>query len=346
MALARLFPRLIFILSLLVLGMMGRAEAQSSNGWSLCNQTSFVIEAAIGRPDGASTVVEGWTKLRPGSCETVLSGPLTPGIHYLSGRTSDAHRGGSKAWGGDQRLCVDSLGSFSVENLADCAGMGLDAMGFKPVLIENRTKWRNDFTETDDFSLNTARAAGIQRLLEDAGIFSGKIDGLIGRKTRAAIADFLSEQGLASDTTDEDLIDILELAAKTRAKDVGMTVCNRTRNRIWSAIARRSSGETWESRGWWMLEAGGCARVIDAPLLQAEHFVYGEMETENGQVRTLSRANESFCVARAKFAINGRDDCEEAAYRTALFAATAAPDDRKLVFEFFERDFDAPRRDG
>ena len=324
-----------------------RPRRGQPQGWRLCNQpraTSF--EAAVGQPDAATIIVEGWTKLRPGGCETVLAGPLTPGMHFLAGRTSKAHRGGAKNWGGETELCVDGMGSFSVENLADCDAMGLDAMGFRPVLIESRTRWRTDFSETEAFTLKKARAAGIQRLLEDAGIFSGKIDGLIGRKTRAAIGDFLNEQGLAADTTDADLIDILELAAETRAKDVGMTVCNRTKRRIWSAIARRSTGEAWESRGWWMLEAGGCARVIDAPLLQAEHFVYGEMETEDGRVRTLSRANDPFCVARAKFAISGRDNCEEAAYRTALFAATPAPSDRKLIFEFFERDFAAPGRGG
>ena len=62
------------------------------------------------------------------------------------------------------------------------------------------------------------------------------------------------------------------------------------------------------------------------------------MEDPTG-MRTLSRASEAFCVGRAKFAISGRDDCEESSYRTALFARTPAPTERKLVFEFFERDF-------
>ncbi len=332
------------VLLLLGLGFQS-AEAQSDRGWSLCNETSFVIEAAIGRPEGSGVVVEGWTKLRPGSCETALEGPLTPGVHFLYGRTSDAHRGGERSWGGGHELCVDTLGSFSVESLEDCSAMGLEAQGFRPVLIERANRWSTTFSETDDFGMQRAAAAGVQRLLEDSGVYSGKIDGLIGRNTRAAIAEFLNSRNLSSDTSDADLIDILEQVASDRSREVGFTVCNRTKKRIWSAIARRA-GENWESRGWWILEAGGCARVVDEPLLQAEHFVYGELEEDDGSVRTLSRASDAFCVARAKFAINGRENCEQSAYRTALFTATPAPEDRKLIFEFFERDFAASGRGG
>jgi hypothetical protein len=37
--------------------------------------------------------------------------------------------------------------------------------------------------------------------------------------------------------------------------------------------------------------------------------------------------------------IPGRGNCEAGSYRTALFARTPAPTERKLVFEFFDRDF-------
>jgi uncharacterized membrane protein len=125
--------------------------------------------------------------------------------------------------------------------------------------------------------------------------------------------------------------------AKERGRNVGFTLCNRTKKRIWSSIARRGA-EGWESRGWWLLEAGGCARVIDRPLRGSEYYVYGEME-DGSKIRTLSKASDAFCVGHAKFAIAGRDQCEASAYRTALFAATPPPTERKLVFEFFERDF-------
>ena len=166
---------------------------------------------------------------------------------------------------------------------------------------------------------------------------SGAIDGRIGYKTRTAIGKFLEENNLPDSTSDSDLIDFLEQVAKENGRNVGFTLCNRTDKRIWSAIGRRGT-EGWESRGWWMLEAGGCARVIDKALRGTEHYVFGEME-DGTRIRTLAKASDPFCVGRAKFAIVGRDDCEASAYRTALFAAAPEPVDQRLVFEFFERDF-------
>jgi len=337
MVLARLFLSLAMFAGIAVVNGAGDASAQSQKGWSLCNRTSYIVEAAVGRPDGDSIIVEGWTKLQPGRCEMALKGALEPKMHFLYARTSGAHRGGAREWGGRMNLCVEPQNGFSLESPPSCEAMGLDTRGFKPVKITRRNRWITSFTEIENYKPKQAEAAGVQRLLEDAGVYSGAIDGNLGPRTRSAIKAFLSDRDLPANASDADLIDYLEQVAKERAREVGFTLCNRTENRIWSAIARRGA-EGWESRGWWVLEAGGCARAIDAPLVGAEHYVYGEMEVD-GKVRTLSKASDAFCVARAKFAIAGRDSCEEAAYRTALFAAAAAPVDTKLVFEFFERDF-------
>lgn len=338
----RLFVRLTFLV-LMSWGLFADdAAAQASRGWSLCNETSYIVQVATGRPEGGGTVVQGWTKVRPGGCEVLLPAPLTPGAHYLFSQSSDAHRGGRKSWRGDEPLCVESFVSFTIESPPDCTLMGLDQRDFRPVIIERRTSWRNTVRETNRYSLTRARAAGVQRLLGDAGIYTGAIDGRIGPRTRNAIREFLEERNLPQDISDEDLIDILEQVALDRARNVGLTLCNRTDGRVWSAVGRRK-GEGWESRGWWLLEAGGCARVIDEPLLQTEHFVFGELEDpDGGPARTLSRGADVFCIARSKFAISGRENCEASAYRQALFASTPAPTDRKLVYEFFERDFGLP----
>ena len=341
MAQAPLFRSLI-ALALVAAGFgwfASESQAQEANsGWQACNQTSYIIEAATAHYADQGIVVDGWHRLRPGSCQTVLAGPLTPGLHYLFGRSSSAHRGGPRQWGGDVDLCIDPTGGFSIESLPDCGLMGLESRKFRPVLIERQDRWTTNFTETEKRTLKQASAAGVQRLLDNAGVFSGRIDGFLGRRTRTAIGNFLRDNGLSAETTDADLMDILEQAALERARNVGLTFCNRTENRIWSAMARRR-GEGWESRGWWLLEAGGCARVIDEPLLQAEHFAYAEMEVDGERIQLLSRGSDPFCVSRSKFAISGREQCEEGAYRTGYFVATPPPDNRKLVFEFFERDF-------
>jgi len=346
MALAHLF-RNFFIVAIFLAGLSALpGNAQSANGWSVCNETSYVIQVSSGRPEGGATVVQGWTKVRPGNCEVLLPAPLTPGAHYIYAESSQAHRGGLKSWTGDEPLCVEGRVSFTIENLEDCNAMGLDVREFRPVLVESRNRWRTTIKETQSYSLTAkapnAQAAGVQRLLNDAGVYNGAVDGDLGARTRGAIREFLRDRSLPDDTTDRDLIDILEQVALDRARNVGLTLCNRTEGRVWSAIGRRN-GEGWESRGWWLLEAGGCARVIDEPLLQTEHFVFGEMEGVDGEgPRYLVRGADTFCVARSRFVVSGREDCGASAYRTALFASTPVPVDRKLVYEFFERDFGPP----
>ncbi|MCA8899975.1 MAG: DUF1036 domain-containing protein [Hyphomonas sp.] len=337
MAPARLFRNVLAALAAAISVTGFTAHAQTGDGWKLCNKTSYIIEAAIGQPDEKAVTVEGWLKLQPGTCQLAVEAPLEPKFHFLYARTSTAHRGGGREWGGRTELCVDPTGGFAIENPPECAAMGLEVRGFRPVEVTSKVRWTTDFTEIENYDLETARSAGLQRLLEESGVSSGAIDGHIGHRTRVAIGEFLKTNGLPATTSDADLIDFLEQVAKERGRNVGFTLCNRTKNRVWSAIARRGT-EGWESRGWWMLEAGGCARVIDRPLRGTEYYVYGEME-DGTKIRTLSKASDAFCVGHAQFAIVGRDQCEASAYRTALFAATPPPDERKLVFEFFERDF-------
>ena len=285
--------RLFLSFVMLALGMAGfaasTAQAQSPRGWSVCNQTSYVIQVASGRPEGAGIVVQGWAKVRPGACEVLLPAPLLPGAHYIYAESSEAHRGGKRIWGGDEQLCVEGLVSFAIESLPDCNAMGLDVRRFRPVLVESRNRWNTTIRETNKYTLDQASAAGVQRLMADAGVFSGAIDGNRGARTGAALRAFLRERGLPADTNDQDMIDILEQLALDRARNVGLTLCNRTDGRIWTAVGRRN-GDGWESRGWWLLEAGGCSRAVDEPLLQTEHFVYAELETdEPNKVRRLVR---------------------------------------------------------
>ncbi len=343
MALERLFQiRHVFAL----LGALGTmlltsapAAAQSGEGWSVCNETSRIVELATGRPLANTHVIEGWTRIRPGECRTVVEAPLRSGeIYYLYGRTSRAHRGGMRSWVGDYPFCVDSQGAFSLESLPNCTAMGLETRKFQPVLIESSTSWSTTLKETQKWTRERAQSAGIQRLLDDAGVESGSIDGYIGRRTRGAIRDFLSAQKLSSETTDAELIDYLEQVAIERSRNIGLSICNRTDERLWAAIGRRR-GEGWESRGWWRLEAGSCERVIDQALIAAEHYVYAEMETETGTRYLKTTKGDTFCHSPSQFAILGKDKCKEAFYDEAVFKQTAIPEDGRLVVEFFERDF-------
>jgi uncharacterized membrane protein len=315
-----------------------RQTQRQANGWQICNETSYVLEAATGRPDGRAIVVQGWTRLRPGECRLAVGSPLARGTHYLYARSSSAHRGGRRQWGGDARLCVDGTSSFTIENPPQCAAMGLEERRFRRVQINKRDTWRTSFAEAQPYTITRARQAGLQRLLDDAGydLREGR-RGADPRRIAQAIAQFRSSARLAPTAGEDQLIDALETAARRRAQQVGLTLCNRARGRMWTAVARRR-GEGWESRGWWPLNPGGCVRTIDEVLIQETYFVHASLESSDG-TRQLAAGGEPFCTSGARFAILGRETCETRYYDTMLFTPISARNRDGLVVDFEERDF-------
>ncbi len=316
-------------------------QQRASGGWQICNETSYVLEASTGRPDGRAILVQGWTRLRPGECRLAVAAPLARGTHYLYARTSNAHRGGRRQWGGDAVLCVDPGSPFTIENPPQCAAMGLEARNFRRVQINKRETWRTSFAEAQPFTLSRARQAGLQRLLDDAGydIREGR-RGVDPRRIAQAIAQFRASARLQPNASENQLIDALETAARRRSEQVGLTLCNRTRARVWTAVARRR-GEGWESRGWWPLAAGGCVRTLDEVLIQDVYYVYAALESEEGP-RLLAAGGEPFCTSPARFAILGRERCSDRFYDTAIFTPISARNRDGLVVDFEDRDFLEP----
>src|SRR5262249_56843736 len=83
-----------------------RAEA----ALRLCNRTSYVLYAATGQVQGIDAITQGWTRMGPGTCETAIQEPLTARAYFVYARTSLAHAGSSRAWGGKQFMCVRDAG--------------------------------------------------------------------------------------------------------------------------------------------------------------------------------------------------------------------------------------------
>lgn len=344
MALARLFTRGAAVValaaaSLAVLAFAGNAVAQQqrTNGWQICNETTYVLEAATGRPDGRAIQMQGWTRLRPGECRVAVSAPLARGTHYLYARTSSAHRGGRQQWTGDARLCVDPTRQFQIQNPPRCTDT-YEERRFRRVQINKRDSWRTSFSEANQYSVMRARQLGMQRLLEDAGydVREGR-RGIDPRRIAQAIAQFRASARLSPTASEDQLIDALETAARRRAGQVGLTLCNRTRGRVWTAVARRR-GEGWESRGWWALAPNGCVRTIDEVLIQEVYYVHASLDTPDGP-RYLAAGGEPFCTSPARFAILGREQCENRYYQTALFTRIGARGRDGLVVDFEDRDF-------
>jgi uncharacterized membrane protein len=103
-------------------------------GFSWCNDTKYVVMAALGIVEMGAIVTRGWYRIEAGQC---LRPDLRGDPHRLysyaeavdgNGRT--VKRGdGLLAWGGDVALCTRD-GRFEVSDHKDCATRGLNSAGF------------------------------------------------------------------------------------------------------------------------------------------------------------------------------------------------------------------------
>lgn len=334
----RLAALLVLLLAPMALAAPARAE------WRLCNETSFVVEAAAGFEESGKKIVEGWTRLRPGECQPVKRGALATGRYYLYARSSDAHRGGLREWSGREPLCVDAA-DFSLAGVADCEDVGFETRLFQEVAVA-KPEWKTTLEQPHDPTLNhdleDAKIEGLQRLLQDNGYAISSIDGYAGRQTEREVRRFLADENVTERPDEWEMIDMLEAAALRKADEAGLKVCNRSGADIWTAVALRKQDD-WESRGWWPLEPEECARMLDTPVDDPGVYVYAALR-EEGVDRPLQAATESFCVAETRFAIIGRADCERRGYATGRFSPVVSQGRDSVTLDFTSDDFAPPAR--
>ncbi|HEX4533857.1 MAG TPA: DUF1036 domain-containing protein [Rhizomicrobium sp.] len=271
----------------------------------LCNRTSYILYAATGFQSGAEMVTQGWTRIAPGACQTALPQPLS-GSYYLLARTSQAHNGPARTWGGAAQLCVKE-GNFSLKTPFGAPGCGVADSYSLPFALVNTHKqksWTTTFTESAAInSMDAARVAGTKRLLADVGYKIGPLNTKPDKKAAAALVQFRARMKLAANATAEDLFDALETEALKMAAPTGYSICNDTNEPLWAAIGLKS-GANWISRGWWNVAAGACAKATTTPL---SGDVYLLAEKQNGQRLVSGKAN--FCVTGIPFEVQGRDHC-------------------------------------
>ncbi|MET0546106.1 MAG: DUF1036 domain-containing protein [Caulobacterales bacterium] len=310
-------------------------------GWVVCNSTSYILQAAVARPQGGKQISEGWIRLRPGECRQAVAAPLNKGNYLLFAQSSPAHRGGRQIWGGDRQLCVDARPRFSQENPKDCAAMGLEQKQARLVQVNDKDNWTTWLMEADIGSLSAARAAGVTRLLEDSGYESRRADGTIRQRAGPQmLAQFLADARMSKSATHAQVVDQLENYAKRQRQNSGLKICNRAKAKAWTAVAQRKS-DGWETRGWWSLAPGGCTKVINDTLYQPVYYVHATLESPTGD-RQITAANAPFCVGTSRFVISGQENCEGRYYATGQFFAVAPQGRPGLTLDLPESSFGPP----
>jgi len=296
------------------------APAPAEAGYRLCNRTSYVVYAAVGFQAGSDIFAQGWRQLLPGYCGTAIAEPLNAPVYYAYARTSDAHAGEAHAWGGEIRLC-GRMADFSLKTPAganSCASDDTFLFPFAIVDVKGQADWTTTFTESLAVdTLETARIAGLQRLLADNGYRIGSPDGEPGPRTVQAVAQFRRKLKMPDDAGDADLLDALESEATKRSSPEGYSICNETDEALWTAIGLREANK-WASRGWWKVAPGSCAKVSTLPLSADRVYLLAE---RRGGTRVVT-GDANFCITDVQFDVYGREGCASRGLSEAGFAET------------------------
>lgn len=273
---------------------------------TLCNRTSYVLYAATAAVKGQQTQAQGWARIVSGDCQTVRAEDLTAQNYLVHARSSLAHGGPAKAWGGKLPVCVkDGNFHFSQTTRAACKEDGAFSLPFAPLATGGRRSWTMTLDETPALpSLMAAQLAGVKRLLRDNGYEAGPLDGAPDKKTGAALAAFRKKMRFADKAGNPELFTALEQEASRSNAPAGYTICNDGKTLLEAALAETGKDRS-AVRGWWTVPPGACARAITTPLAQSGYYLFARHKDG----KPVTGGTEKFCIAPTAFEIHARGDC-------------------------------------
>jgi uncharacterized membrane protein len=281
----------------------------------ICNRTSYVLYAADGWTTNTDNFTQGWNRIVPGSCATPVGGMLTARGYYLYARSSSAHSGTARAWGGSVQLCVKDT-NFSLKTPVtslSCTSGDAFTMPFAPVDTHHMQSWMATLTESPQIANDdAARTAGIERLLRDNGYkFSN------AQQRDAALNRFRTKLKIAPQATATDLFDALETEAMKASSPAGYSICNDTTGEVWTALGFRD-GKQSLAAGWWKIPAGACAHALTQPLALDKVYIHAEGHNKP----QLVSGPDKFCTTNITFQVTKTGDCKARGLSETGFAAT------------------------
>jgi uncharacterized membrane protein len=298
------------------------AAAPAHAELTLCNRTSYRVQAAIGLEKRANVSTRGWFRVDPGQCLKLIDGALDADMVYVHARTPLDYGSAPIPQMGNAELCIRD-GDFAIANARGCpvsqqvrftAARPSDSLAGPTVNLAEEASY-------DDAQ---ARLAGIQRLLTIAGYDAYPIDGVQGAKTQSALAKFLTDHKLpANAAAQPEFFDAL-LAAARDPQGAGFSWCNDTKYTVMAALGVVAMGAV-VTRGWYRVGAGKCLRPT---LSGAPHRLYSYAEAVDGKGRTIRRGDAplfwggkvALCTRDGKFELSNHKDCAARGLNSAGFA--------------------------
>lgn len=249
--------------------------------YQLCNQTSYVLDAALAVQVRQTTASQGWFRVYPGGCEVILSRTEDTERYFVYARTPDAYDTAPLPNSASNMICI-AQENFLIPGAWQCADPNNSMVSFSEVTADTKSLvGQTILTGESSFDQEQARIAGLQRLLVKAGFDPGVVDGNQGEQTSLALAEFRRRNNISERESDAILFEALLGAAVEKVRSVGLTYCNDTEWTIFAAVGISSEGTT-RAEGWFELAPGACNRAIRDALDGDKLHVFAQAHDGNG----------------------------------------------------------------
>jgi len=226
---------------------------------------------------------------------------------------------------GHADLCI-AEGTFLIPGARRCGKAGQRLVRFtavKPAAIAEGLA--ANLAEAADYTAEQARFAAIQRLLVIAGYDANPIDGIEGKKSEAALTQFLKDRRLPADAASAPGFFDTLIAALKQADGIGFAWCNETPHSVMAAFGYEERGAV-VTRGWYRIEAGKCLKP-DVSGKPRRLFSFAEAVDPQGQVvkrgdKPLAWGGSTMlCTRNVKFEISDHKECASRGLNATGFAA-------------------------
>ena len=117
--------------------LIAAAQKPDGTGFAWCNDTAYVVMAALGIEDRGVVTTRGWYRVDPGKClRPEVRGPRRQLYSFAEAVGSDGQplrrADRTLSWGGETILCTRNV-KFELSEHKDCVDRGLTATGFTAV---------------------------------------------------------------------------------------------------------------------------------------------------------------------------------------------------------------------
>ena len=330
---------------IMAMGAVMLAPNVAYSAYTLCNKTSYTLEAAVAtvEQDTGKTVTRGWTRLLSGSCEKVIPHKLSSNhSYYVHAHSLQGYQGHGYYFTGTRKFCVarKATKSFTLEKGEDCVAQN-NAQAFFLHVPVTQSDWSTSFSQVEKYTTLLAKNAGIQRLLINNGYGVGVVDGYLGKATHKALEDFTKKNGIKfHGKVTPDIYEALIQGMNSHNHALGLSLCNRTQHVLMSAVGV-AKGSTKQTRGWANILPEECIKVIKTPLeAQADYYVYAEAVHFNGS--TVRRDGEYLiwkgqsvmCVKPGRFRVTNDALCEQDGGGHVAFIKLAVEGNAGFSYQF------------